>query len=110
MDELTIPEIDVLVLDERRRKGEKMTIVDVREPWEAELCRIADSRLVPLSVLPAHVAELPREGMLVLVCHHGLRSQRAAAWLQAHGFENAVNLTGGIDEWARRVEPGMPTY
>ena len=103
-------EIDVRELDRRRRAGERMTVLDVREPWEVELCSIEGSLAMPLDTIPEHLEELPREELLVVVCHHGVRSGRAAAWLQAHGFDNAVNLTGGIDAWAREVETQMRTY
>ena len=82
-------EMDVRELDRLRRAGDPITVLDVREPWEVDLCR---------------------EGVLVVVCHHGVRSGRAAAWLRAQGFENAHNLSGGIDSWAREVEPSMRTY
>lgn len=110
MTETMPPEIAVIDLDRRRREGEPVTVLDVREPWEVEVCRIPGSLAVALDTLPERVGDLPREGMLVLVCHHGMRSLRAAAWLRAHGFGNAVNLAGGIDAWAREVEPGMRTY
>jgi rhodanese-related sulfurtransferase len=103
-------EMDVRELDRLRRAGEPITVLDVREPWEVELCRIEGSRAMPLDTLPEHLDELPREGVLVIVCHHGVRSGRAAAWLRAHGFDNAHNLSGGIDSWAREVEPSMRTY
>jgi rhodanese-related sulfurtransferase len=103
-------EIDVAELDHRRRAGEKLTVVDVREPWEVELCSIPGSLAIPLDTLPERLEEVPRAGTVVLVCHHGMRSARAAAWLRARGFDNALNLVGGIDAWAREVEPGMRTY
>lgn len=103
-------EIDVRELDQRRRSREAVTVIDVREPWETDLCRIEGSRALPLDTIPEHLEELPREGLLVIVCHHGVRSGRAAAWLRAHGFDNAVNLAGGIDAWAREIEPSMRTY
>lgn len=110
MEATDIPQIDVVELDRRRRGAEPVTVVDVREPWEVALCRIPDSRAIPLASLPEHLEELPHGGLLVLVCHHGMRSQRAAAWLRANGFDNAVNLIGGIDAWARQIDPAMRTY
>jgi rhodanese-related sulfurtransferase len=103
-------EIDVRELDQRRRNAEAVAVLDVREPWELELCRIEGSLALPLDTLPAHLEELPRDGLLVVVCHHGVRSARATAWLRAHGFDNAANLAGGIDAWAREIEPSMRTY
>jgi rhodanese-related sulfurtransferase len=85
-------------------------LVDVREPWEFDVCHIAGSRLVSLGQLPAHVDELPRDRPLVLVCHHGNRSHHAAAWLQRLGFTDVHNLRGGVAAWAAEVDPAMPTY
>jgi rhodanese-related sulfurtransferase len=110
MDEHQTPEIDVDELDRRRRSGEAIVILDVRESWEIDLCRIPESQAIPLATLPEHLGMLPRDRPLVLVCHHGVRSQRAAAWLRANGFENAVNLVGGVDAWARRIDPAMRIY
>ena len=85
-------------------------LVDVREPWEYERCHIEGAQLVPLRELPARLAELPHDRELVLVCHHGGRSLQAAGWLARNGFSNVHNLAGGIDAWARTVDPAMPRY
>lgn len=85
-------------------------LVDVREPWELERCRIDDSRSIPLRELPAQAADLPRDRDLVLVCHHGGRSAQAATWLARNGFARVHNLEGGVDAWALTVDPGMRRY
>ncbi|MFO1413424.1 MAG: rhodanese-like domain-containing protein [Burkholderiales bacterium] len=85
-------------------------VVDVREPWEVERCRIDGAHPIPLHELPARVGELPRDGDLVLVCHHGGRSQHAAMWLAGNGFPKLHNLRGGVDAWANDVDPAMPRY
>jgi rhodanese-related sulfurtransferase len=85
-------------------------VVDVREPWEFERCHIDGSLLVPLAQLPARRAELPDDKELVLVCHHGGRSQQAAMWLAQNGFTNVHNLRGGVEAWALEVDPAMPRY
>jgi rhodanese-related sulfurtransferase len=82
----------------------------VREPWEWAICALEGSILVPLGRLPAHVDELPRDRPLVVICHHGIRSAHAVTWLRAQGFDKAVNLTGGIDAWSRRINPTMRRY
>ena len=90
--------------------AEPIELLDVREGWEVNLCAITGSRHIPMNEVPDRVDELPRDRALVVVCHHGMRSLQVAQWLRAQGFENAINLDGGIDEWARAVEPGMATY
>ncbi|MEO8451853.1 MAG: molybdopterin-synthase adenylyltransferase MoeB [Gemmatimonadota bacterium] len=86
-----------------------LLVLDVREPWEWELVRIEGSRLLPLGDLPARLGELPRNGEIVTVCHHGLRSQAAQSLLAEAGFK-ARSLTGGIDAWAERIERDLPRY
>jgi rhodanese-related sulfurtransferase len=85
-------------------------LVDVREPWEFEHCSIDGSVLIPLQSLPGRVGELPRDRDLVLVCHHGNRSQRAAVWLRQSGYPRVNNLAGGVLAWADDVDPQMPRY
>ena len=85
-------------------------LVDVREPWEYAHCHIEGSQLMPLQTVPANVAALPRDRDLVLVCHHGNRSQRAAQWLEQQGYSRLFNLAGGVERWATEVDPAMPRY
>lgn len=90
--------------------AEAPAILDVREAWELALCRLASARHIPLGELAGRVAELDRERTLVVVCHHGVRSRAAQAFLLNQGFRRVVNLAGGIDAWARRIDPSMTTY
>ena len=85
-------------------------LVDVREPWEHAICQIGGSRLVPLSSVPARLDELPRDQDVVLVCHHGNRSQRVALWLEQQGYSRLFNLVGGVERWAAEVDPSMARY
>ena len=107
-------EISVDELARRRDAlpGERggLTLVDVREPWEVEICRLPGSIDIPLALLPGRLDALPRDGILVVLCHHGARSRQAVEWLRANGVANAVNLSGGIDAWVRQIEPSMRTY
>ena len=84
-------------------------LIDVREPYEWEITRIAGARLVPLAELPRRLAELDPRRDVVAYCHHGVRSQRAAELLRAAGFR-ATSLAGGIDRWAAEVDPGVRRY
>lgn len=103
-------EIEVERLSEMLRGGEAVTVLDVREPWEVGICGLPGSLDVPLATLPGRVGELPKDRPLVVMCHHGGRSAQATMWLRRNGFDNAANLSGGIDAWARRVDPNMRTY
>lgn len=107
-----VDEISVEALAERLRRGEPTILVDVREPWEHEIARLPGSVLAPLGELGEHAEDLPaEEGALVVVyCHHGIRSLSGAAILQRAGIERAVSLAGGIDAWSRRIDPSVPRY
>ncbi len=85
-------------------------VVDVREPWEVERCGLEGAHAIPLREIPGRLSELPRERELVLVCHHGGRSQHAAMWLAGNGYSRLFNLRGGVDAWANDVDPAMPRY
>lgn len=85
-------------------------LLDVREPWEFQTCRIEHSLLVPLRELPARLAELDPAAETVVICHHGSRSMHAAMFLESRGFARVLNLAGGVNAWARSVDPAMPVY
>jgi rhodanese-related sulfurtransferase len=85
-------------------------LIDVREPWEFEYCRIEGSVPIPLGELAARIDEVPHEQPLVIVCHHGNRSWHAAAMLMQGGFRDVRNLRGGVEEWAIAVDPAMKRY
>jgi adenylyltransferase/sulfurtransferase len=89
----------------------EVTLVDVREPHEWQICRIEGSKLIPLGELPNRMNELPLEGELVLLCHIGVRSMRALEFLRDHaGLRRLKNLRGGIDAWSQSVDPSVPRY
>jgi rhodanese-related sulfurtransferase len=88
----------------------KPVLLDVREPWEYQTCRIAESRHVPMAQVPSRLAELDPQAETVVICHHGGRSMQVAMFLEKQGFARVHNLAGGLDAWARSVDPGMPTY
>ncbi|WP_291992323.1 rhodanese-like domain-containing protein [Candidatus Accumulibacter sp. ACC003] len=85
-------------------------LLDVREPWEYELCHLADSLLLPMQTLPARVHDLDPEADIVVICHHGVRSQQVAGFLERQGFAAIYNLAGGVDAWACDVDPAMRKY
>jgi len=96
----------------RLQKGEPTFLLDVRQPWENEFCRIGDSLLIPLPELPSRVDEVeaPEGAMIVVYCHHGVRSLSAAAILEQAGFKNVVSMDGGIEAWSLLVDPKVPRY
>ena len=85
-------------------------ILDVREPWEHDVCRIAGAQLLPMQEIPARLGELPQDRDIVVMCHHGMRSLQVANYLKSNGLDRVYNLNGGIAAWADQVEPAMPRY
>jgi sulfur-carrier protein adenylyltransferase/sulfurtransferase len=102
-------EITPSELKRRIDKGERIAIVDVREPWEHEICAIAGAQLIPMDELPARVRELDGTREMVVHCHHGQRSAAVVQWLRRQGIP-AVNLQGGIDAWSVEVDPAVGRY
>lgn len=103
-------EIDVETLDAMRRAGDDHTLIDVREPWEVELCAIPGAVHIPMQTIPDRLADIPDGKPAVVMCHHGGRSAQVTMWLRERGYGQATNLSGGIDAWARRIDPDMRTY
>ena len=104
--------VEISPRDLQRERGVKsnLLLLDVREPREAEIARIDGARNIPLRELPSRLAELPGHGEIVTLCHHGPRSLKAREILKGAGFANVRSLAGGIDAWAREVDPGVPRY
>lgn len=86
-----------------------MTLLDVREPFEFNLCKIEGSINLPLSNLPQALQQMPKDKPIVTICHHGVRSMRAALLLKENGFD-VVSLQGGTDTWAHVIDPRMVRY
>ena len=87
-----------------------LVLVDVREPWENQLCSIQPSTLIPLGQLGHRSEELDKSKLTIMYCHSGNRSMVATRQLLSLGFKNVKNLAGGIDLWAEEVDPGMQRY
>jgi len=103
-------EISALELQRERARRPDLVLLDVREPREAEIAHIAGARLIPLRELPGRLSELPASAAIVTYCHHGPRSLKAREILKGAGFANVRSLAGGIDAWAREVDPEVPRY
>jgi rhodanese-related sulfurtransferase len=95
----------------RLDRGEKLRLIDVREPEEWVVAQLPTAELIPLSQFQARASsELAPDEKLVLYCHHGIRSARAQDYLKSQGYADVLNLTGGIDAWAVQVDPSMKRY
>jgi rhodanese-related sulfurtransferase len=103
-------EITVAELQRRRTAGDKMLLVDVRERWEYDICRIEGATLIPMGTIPANLQSLDGDEDVICYCHYGQRSLDVAAWLRAQGIESARSLAGGIDRWSIEVDPKVPRY
>jgi len=90
--------------------GEDVLLVDVREPWETHICRIAGAVLIPMGSIPANLQKLDVDGDVICYCHHGMRSLDVAVWLRGQGVERARSMSGGIDQWSAEIDPGVPRY
>jgi rhodanese-related sulfurtransferase len=102
--------ISVRELAAMRSAGDEHTVLDVREARELDVCRLEGALHVPMAEIPARTDDLPMDQPLVVICHHGARSQMVVDFLRSAGFDNAVNLDGGIDAWACDIDPSMPRY
>jgi adenylyltransferase/sulfurtransferase len=103
-------DITATELAARLQKGNHLRIVDVREPHEWEISHIDGAQLIPLGALPERMHELDSAEEIVLQCKTGSRSMRALQMLYTAGFRKLKNLKGGINAWARDVDPSLPTY
>jgi len=85
-------------------------ILDVRELWEYEKCHLDNSLLMPMGSIISLIDTLDKDKETVVVCHHGIRSIQVARYFLSIGFTNIINLKGGLDAWARDIDPSMNTY
>ncbi|HYF57710.1 MAG TPA: rhodanese-like domain-containing protein [Burkholderiaceae bacterium] len=107
MKPLSAPELAAWLADPAR---EAPLLLDVREPWEVATCALAGAVVVPMREIPARLDEIDPARPTVVYCHHGIRSRQVAHFLSSRGFDDVWNLSGGIDAWAREVDPSCPTY
>ena len=85
-------------------------LLDVREPWEFDICSIEGSINIPMGQIMSHAEEILDNDEIVVICHHGIRSLQVAGFLATRGNANLINLEGGVEAWAREVDPEMATY
>jgi rhodanese-related sulfurtransferase len=104
--EITVEETKRL-LDET---PDAVMLIDVREPFEVETCRINGAESIPMRQIPEQVGSLPKDKHLLIHCHHGGRSLRVTQYLRANGYEAVTNVGGGIDAWSLQIDPSVPRY
>ncbi len=91
--------------------GSHVVVLDVREQWELDTAKMGHHKHIPMNEIPArYVQELEADKHTVVVCHHGVRSMNVTMWLRRQGFEKVQSLSGGIDRWARQIDPQVPVY
>ena len=105
-----VPEITVEELKALMDKKEDFLLLDVREKSEYEICSIPGAKLIPMGDVVDKVGELDKDKAIVVHCHHGGRSARVAQYLKKNGFKQVVNLAGGIEDWADKIDPAMKKY
>ena len=101
--------------DVKRRldAGEALRLIDVREPFEYQIARIEKSELIPMNTVPAALQQIERksdDGVLIVFCHHGMRSLSVVNWLREQGVTDCQSMAGGIDRWSTDVDPSVPRY
>lgn len=90
--------------------AEDVILLDVREPHELTMAALEASVNIPMQQIPSRLDEIDRSKTIVVMCHGGVRSMQVAGFLQQQGFENVINLDGGIDAWSREIDPSIPRY
>jgi rhodanese-related sulfurtransferase len=106
----TMKNIEVQALSELLDNGEKITLLDIREQNEVDYCKIPGALHIPMNTIPHRLDELDSEGKIVIYCHTGVRSMHVCHFLEQQGFQNVLNLRGGIHQWSLQVDPSVPTY
>lgn len=106
-------EVAPSMVKSRIEKGERIFLIDVRQPEEHQLTRIEGAELIPMDSVPRHLTrleELGDQGVLVVFCHHGMRSANVVNWLRGQGISSCQNLSGGIERWSTDVDASVPRY
>ena len=88
----------------------KITVLDVREKWEYDICHIENSVHIPMGQITSRKDMLNKDDIVIVVCHHGIRSRMVAKYLDNEGFREVINLTGGVDAWSNEVDETMGKY
>lgn len=103
-------EVTPVELQQRLGQREPIVLLDVRQDWETRLCRLDNAVHIPIEEIELRAEELDSGSEIVVYCHQGVRSAAVAEYLRSLGFANVRNLAGGLDAWARTVDPSMRRY
>jgi rhodanese-related sulfurtransferase len=106
-------EVSAQEVKRRLDAGEKLHLIDVREPHEFALARLENAELIPMRAVPMELQALEAHadhGPLIVYCHHGVRSLHVVHWLREQGLEDCQSMAGGIDAWSLTVNPDVPRY
>jgi len=103
-------EISPQDLKARLARSDRPLLLDVRQDWETRLCRLENAVHIPIEEIEVRADELNADDEIVVYCHQGVRSAAVADYLRQRGFKNVKNLLGGLDYWARTVDPAMRRY
>jgi rhodanese-related sulfurtransferase len=107
---MTYQTISPIEFYKRLQSNEKIRFIDVREPIEHEMVSVESAELLPLSSFNDWIDTLKKDEEIVVMCHHGIRSANVCMFMIRNGFDKVFNLDGGIDLWAKTVDPNMPRY
>jgi rhodanese-related sulfurtransferase len=101
-------EVDVVEAHRLLQAG--ALLLDIREPFETDICAVEGSLLLPMRQVPESIGVLPSDRIILVFCHHGVRSARVTQFLRANGLRQAVNVAGGIAAWSSVIDPAIPRY
>ena len=103
-------ELSPVEVKQRLDQREPLVLLDVRQDWETRLCRLDNAVHIPIEEIELRSDELDSAAEIIVYCHQGVRSAAVAEYLRGLGFARARNLEGGLDAWARTVDPSMRRY
>ncbi len=107
---MIVKQLSAIELNDKIQQGEDLFLLDVREPHEFQYAHIPNSVLIPLNQIPERLHEVDSQLEVVVICHHGIRSQQAANYLVQSGYNNIANLIGGIDAWSCCCDSSVRRY
>ena len=103
-------EMTALELNEYVNNNSNAILIDVREDWEYNIAYIKDSIHIPISEIQNKMYDYDEEQTIVFICHHGIRSRMVGIYFEQNDYKNIINLSGGIDSWAKTVDNKMAVY